>query len=105
MCETAEKYRRDVINFDLIKMLNGVTSIEERSAPRIDGYAWYVHLSNGRAISVIHGRRANCGNDTVEIAMLNAEGDVDYSTPITDDTLGWVTPDELGIYVRWAISL
>lgn len=99
------RYSKEVFNWDMISRMNGVVHVKLKDE-FLDGYAWQIVLSNGRAISAIHHRGANCGVTTVEIAMLTGEdGDLDYSTPITGDVLGWVTEAELHIYIQWANSL
>lgn len=49
-----------------------------------------VKFANGRGVSIIrnsgsYGQQAGL----FEVAVLNAAGDLDYSTPVTDDVIGW----------------
>ena len=45
-----------------------------------------MEFDNGYGISVINGSSAYCGKDTFEVAVL-FNGDITYSTAITDDVL------------------
>ena len=50
-----------------------------------------VTFPNGRGASIISGP----GSYGVELAVLDAAGDLDYSTPVTGDVLAWLTPETL----------
>lgn len=51
-------------------------------------------FENGYGVSVVTGSSAYCGMDTYEVAIMK-NGDLCYSTDITDDVLGYQTPDEI----------
>lgn len=60
-----------------------------------DGQAT-MKFENGYGISVIHGEFAKGGPGTYEIAVLSGKWQsLDYSTPITDDVIGGLSPDEV----------
>ena len=50
-----------------------------------------VTFANGRGVSVIRGGSAYTGGGTYELAVLQKDGSLDYSTPVTDDVLGYQT--------------
>lgn len=47
---------------------------------------------NNYGISVINGPNAYCDDDTYEVAVFK-NGQLCYDTDITDDVIGYVTPD------------
>lgn len=60
----------------------------------LDGTQWLFAFPNGYGASVIndgYGRREGL----LELAVLNADGHIAYCTPITNDVLGWLTPDDV----------
>lgn len=61
------------------------------SQPRYDGVHVHVYFPNGRSASVINHKYSY----GIELAVLDDRGIIDYSTPITDDVLGYLTKDEL----------
>lgn len=54
------------------------------------------HFPNGYGASVICGPVSYGGeNGLWELAVLNSKNQIDYSTPITPDVLGWLTEDKV----------
>lgn len=53
-----------------------------------------LNFPNGYGISVIKGPYAHSGIGTYEVAVLY-ENDLCYTTPITDDVLGYQTPEQI----------
>lgn len=53
-----------------------------------------MHFPNGWGLSVINGDFAYSYPGTYEVAILN-NNVIDYSTEITDDVLGYQTPEEI----------
>ena len=55
-----------------------------------------VTFPNGRGVSIIRNR-GSYGNvqGLFEVAVLDASGELDYSTPVTGDVLGWQTVAEV----------
>lgn len=51
-------------------------------------------FENGYGVSVVTGLAARCGGGTYEVAIMK-NGNLCYSTDITDDVLGYQTPDEI----------
>lgn len=59
------------------------------------GHQWELRFANGYGASVINdGYGADQG--LYELAVLGPNGGISYDTPITDDVLGFLTPDEVG---------
>lgn len=55
-----------------------------------------VMFPNGRGVSIIRHDHSYGGNAGLfEVAVLDADGDLDYSTPVTGDVLGWLSVDEV----------
>lgn len=60
------------------------------------GVAHTYKFPNGRGASVIRHAESYGGTAGLwELAVLNTAGRLDYTTPITDDVLGWLTWDEV----------
>ena len=74
--------------------LRGVVSGETYSM-LANGRQWKFKFANGFGASVIND---GYGRDSglYELAVLDAEGSLTYDTPITDDVLGYLSPDEVG---------
>ena len=59
------------------------------------GSQWKFRFANGYGASVIddgYGHKEGL----FELAVLGPDGGLTYATPITDDVLGYLTPDEVG---------
>lgn len=49
-----------------------------------------VHFANGRGVSIVrHAHSYGGPSGYFEVAVLDANGDLDYSTPVTGDVLGY----------------
>lgn len=64
------------------------------------------YFPNGRGVSIIrtpgsYGYRAG----SFEVAVLDADGVLDYSTPVTDDVIGWLSADEVMDVVQQVAEL
>lgn len=53
-----------------------------------------MEFPNGWGLLVINGEYAHCDENTFEVAVL-WQGELDYSTEITDDVLRYQTPGEI----------
>jgi len=60
------------------------------------GIQYVFRFSNGRGASVVR-HRFSYGREKGlwELAVTNHTGELDYSTPITDDVLGWLNETEV----------
>lgn len=55
-----------------------------------------VTFPNGRGVSIIRNSYSSGhANGLFEVAVLDASGEMDYSTPVTDDVLGYLTVDDV----------
>ena len=59
-------------------------------------------FQNGRGASVIHG---GCYARGLELAVLDSNGSLDYSTEVTDDVLGYLSDSELDYWLDVIKSL
>lgn len=56
------------------------------------------HFENGYGMSVIRSQYSYGGRDGLfELAVLDEYGNITYDTSVTDDVLGRVTPEGVGI--------
>ena len=54
------------------------------------------HFDNGYGVSVVRHRYSyGNGLNLFELAVIDKEGDIVYSTPITDDVLGYLSEDDV----------
>ena len=63
-----------------------------------DGYRYVASFDNGYGISIVkHKYSYGSEDDMWEIAVMKGE-EICYDTPITDDVIGWLSPDEVMDY-------
>lgn len=76
--------------------------------------AWHEHggigarhtFANGWGVSVVRHSFSYGGDQGLyELAVLNAGGRLDYSTPVTDDVLGYLTPEAVVEAARQVAAL
>ena len=74
-----------------------LTELEFNLHPNWRGATQARHIfDNGFGVSVITGSNSYTSESApYELAVLDAEGDVNYDTPITDDVLGHLTEDDV----------
>ena len=62
----------------------------------LDGIKTTCHFDNGYGVSVVrHKYSYGYGLNLFELAIIDKDGDIIYSTPITDDVLGYLTEDDV----------
>ena len=72
----------------------------------LGGMQHVFRFANGRGASVLcHGGSYGGKDGLWEIAVLKADGDLDYSTPITSDVLGWLDVPEVESTLRAIMAL
>jgi len=77
----------------------GYTSLKDENGKIIE-YRKRWHFPNSFGISIIRGFGTHGGTEGLfEIAVLH-KGNLCYSTRITDDTIGWLTPDKVLEYAK-----
>ena len=63
----------------------------------LDGDQWLFKYDNGYGASVVQHSGSYGGQDGLyEIAVLDSSGEMSYTTPITDDVIGYA--DEVKLY-------
>lgn len=59
------------------------------------------HFPNGYGISVIRGEMSYGGkHGFYELAVLDAESQICYTTSVTNDAMGWLTPKDVTHFGR-----
>ena len=71
----------------------------------MDGYQYLFKFPNGHGASVVKHRGSyGSDEDLWELAVVgfvdNGRWGLDYTTPITDDVLGWLTDDDVRNYLK-----
>ena len=62
----------------------------------MDGVMSRIMFENGYGASVVKGEYTHGGKeDLYELAVLDSNGDLTYSTPITNDVLGHLSEDDV----------
>lgn len=55
-----------------------------------------ITFDNGYGASVVKGEHTYGGRDGMyELAVLDSNGELDYTTPITDDVIGYLRPEDV----------
>lgn len=90
------------IQDDRLPEVNGNGLVYVGPAPGIGGTQAIYRFPNGYGASIIRHRASNGNSEGLwELAVLRiTEGDmwqwpIEYSTPITDDVIGWLSPPEV----------
>ena len=74
--------------------------LEFKDKKYMDGQAAALEFDNGYGVSVICGFGAYSNNDTpYELAILK-HGSLCYDTEITNDVIGYLTPDDVTNYMK-----
>jgi len=61
-----------------------------------DGHGYIYEFDNGFGASVVkHSGSYGSDKGLYEIAVLDSDGDLCYSTPITDDVIGYANEDKV----------
>ena len=88
----------------------------DKDTPEISGLNWVDHPSglgglyslvnfpNGYSASVIKGGPFYTKGGTYEIAVMHG-GDLDYTTPITDDVMGYLSEVEANKVMKYIAAL
>jgi len=65
-------------------------------APFMVGKKARMMFENGYGVSVVSNNFSYGGKDGLyELAVLDSNGELTYTTPITSDVLGYLTPDDV----------
>lgn len=66
------------------------------SDPYMSGKQCRMMFENGYGVSVVSHTFSYGGKDGLyEMAVLDSDGDLTYTTPVTSDVLGYLTPEEV----------
>jgi hypothetical protein len=73
-------------NLDFIKLDDGF----------MKGVQCRMMFENGLGVSVVSHTYSYGGKDGLfEVAVLDADGDITYNTPVTNDVIGYLKPEEV----------
>ena len=64
------------------------------------GYRACEQFDNGYGVSVVTGTCAYTTKGTYELAITDEEGGLVYDTPITDDVIGHLPPEEVSTIMK-----
>ena len=68
----------------------------EPHAAGIGGVMSRIQFDNGYGVSVVKTPHTYGGDkDLYELAVLDNEGNLTYSTPVTDDVIGYLRPEDV----------
>jgi hypothetical protein len=55
-----------------------------------------IHFDNGFGASVVKNSFSYGGDKGLyELAVLDSDGELTYNTPVTDDVIGWLRPEDV----------
>ena len=78
------------------RLMNGGCMVEKFEMPEVDGYQLVYKFDNGYGASVIkHDTSYGGKKGLYELAVLDNEGALCYTTPITEDVVGHLTMGEV----------
>lgn len=65
-----------------------------------------VGFPNGRGVSIIRNQWSHGGKmGLFEVAVIDHNGDLDFSTPVTDDVVGWQTVTDVVLIMKAVAEL
>ena len=72
------------------------SDLEFKTHPRGSGIISRIKFDNGYGASVVKGPHTYGGKDGLyELAVLDSEGELTYSTPVTSDVEGYLTEEDV----------
>ena len=70
--------------------------LEFKTHPQLDGVVSRITFDNGYGVSVVKHEFSYGGKDGLyELAVLDKDGNLTYDTPITDDVIGYLRPEDV----------
>ena len=70
--------------------------LEFKPHPNMNGVQARIQFENGYGASVVKGEYTYGGEDGLyELAVLDSNGDLTYSTPVTSDVEGYLSEDDV----------
>ena len=79
-----------------VKAIKGGCTIEKFDIPELNGYQLIYKFDNGYGASVVKHNHSYGGKKGLyELAVLDNEGALCYTTPITEDVVGHLTMGEV----------
>jgi hypothetical protein len=93
--------------FATIRDIDGGLNAYHKSSNRLHGgIAISFEFPNGYGASVVSHEFSYGGkNGSWEVAVIGPDGSLDYTTPITDDVIGWLSEEEVVDILRKIFSL
>lgn len=80
--------------------------LEFEAVKELSGVGAEYRFANGYGISVVRNEMSYGGRGGLyELAVLDAQGGLCYDTPVTNDVIGWLTPEDVTKYGREVSAL
>lgn len=74
--------------------------LDFKSTPRGDGVQAVIKFENEFGVSVVKSKYSYGGDKGLyEMAILNINGEITYDTEITEDVLGYLSPEDVTKYM------
>lgn len=84
----------------LARLIKGGCTIEKNDMDYVNGFQLVYKFDNDYGASVVKHNFSYGGKKGLyEVAVLDNEGELCYTTPITDNVIGHLTMDEANVYL------
>jgi hypothetical protein len=75
--------------------------LEFKAHPNANGVQAKIYFTNGHGASVVKTPYTYGGSSGLyELAVIDKDGRLNYSTEVTDDVVGYLSPDDVTEYLR-----
>lgn len=84
------------MEFEVVRPVSTELEAFKESLEKSGDHVEQVKFPNGRGVSIVRHQHSYGGRSGLfELAVLDSTGEIDYSTPVTGDVLGYLTVDEV----------
>jgi hypothetical protein len=90
-----------LVTFKIETVMKTFSDLEFKPNPRGSGIISRIKFDNGYGASVVKGPHTYGGNEGLyELAVIDANDQVTYETPVTDDVEGYLTEEDVTILLK-----